>query len=63
MQRGALAMDTYGIGVLSLIKLPNAAYTNITQSWCADDLRALSMYSNIELYFNFLRQSLPGRGY
>ena len=49
---GPLALVTYDIGVLLLIKRLKAAYLDVTQTWYADDVGALGTYENIMSYFN-----------
>ena len=58
-----LAIVTYGIHTLPMIKQLKAIYPDSTQPWYADNAGGLGMYDNIELYFNFIKQSIPGSGY
>ena len=62
-QGDPISIATYGIGVLPLIKLLKAEFTDITQPWYVDDTGALIMFSNVELYFNLLKRFGPGCGY
>ena len=63
IQKDALAMFAYGIGVLLMIKQLKAAYPDITHPWYAENAGSLGTYNNIELYFNFIKESSPGCGY
>ena len=63
MQGYPLAMVTYGIGVILMIKQLKAAYTNVTRPWYDDNAGALGTYDNIQLYFNSLKQFGMGHGY
>ena len=63
MQGVSFSMVAYDIGVLPLIKQMKALYPDIPQSWYADDAGALSMYNNIELYFNLIKHFFVVRGY
>ena len=45
-------MVAYCIGLLLLIKRLKAAYIDVTKPWYANDAGALSMFDNMELYFN-----------
>ena len=60
---GPLAIVTYGIGVLPLIKQMKTAYLDVIQTWYDDNLGALGTYKNIRLYFISLKQFFPGHGY
>ena len=62
-QGHTLDMVAYVIGVLPLIKQLKVEYPDITYPWYADNALALGTFGNIELYFNFLKQSVPGHGY
>ena len=56
-------MVAYGIGVLPLIKRLKVVYPDVTQPWYADDAGLLSIFDNLELYFNSLKRNGPARGY
>ena len=58
-----LAMIAYSIGVLLLIKLPKEEFTDLTQTWYADDASALGTFTNIKLYFNSLKRFVPSHEY
>ena len=62
-QGGPLAMVTYFIGVIPLIKLLKEAYTNVIQSWYSDDTGELGTLNKIGLYFNLLKRFVPERVY
>ena len=62
-QGGPLAMVDYGIGVLLFVKQLKAQYLGVTRPWYADDVGSLGTYENIRLYFNLLKQTVPGCGY
>ena len=62
-QEEPLDMVAYGIGVICMMKQLKETYPDVTKPWYVDDEGALGTYDNIELYFNSLRQSVPGRGY
>ena len=49
-----LAMITYGLGIIPLIKNLKTAHPGITQPWYAEDAGALGTFGNIEEYFNCL---------
>ena len=63
MQEDPLAMLSYTIGVLPLIKILKVEYPDVTHTWCADDDGALGTFDNIELYFNLFKKIGPGCGY
>ena len=63
MQGGPLYIVVYGIRVLPVIKQMKAEHLYVTQPWYAYYTGELGTYGNIELYFNFLKKSGPGRGY
>ena len=50
MQEEPLAVVSYNIGVLPLIKLLKASYPDIAQPLCDDDDGALGTFDNVELY-------------
>ena len=58
-----LAMIAYSIGVLLLIKLPKEEFTDLTQTWYADDAGSLGTFANIKLYSNSLKRFVPGHEY
>ena len=62
-QEDPLAMVAYGIGFLPFIKRLKAAYPDVTHPWYADNTGELVTYDNLELYFNLLKQPIPGCGY
>ena len=55
-----LAMFTYGIGIILLMKLPKAEFTDVTQPWYSDDAGALSTFANFELNFNYSKTIRSG---
>ena len=62
-QGDPLAMITYGIGVLPLIReLPNA-HPRVTQPWYADDVGAVGTFQQIKEHFRDLQARGPARGY
>ena len=63
MQGVPLAMVTYGIGVLLMIKQLKVAYPDVNQPWYAEDAGALGTFDNIGLYFKTLKLFGPGCGY
>ena len=63
MQGEALAMVTYGISVLPLIKRPKVWYPDVTQTWCANDDGVVGTFTNIDLCFNLLKRFGLGHGY
>ena len=62
-QGDPLAMASYDIGFLPLIKRLKLEYTYVTQPWYADDAVALCTFDNIGLYFISLKKFSLGRGY
>ena len=58
-----LAMVSYGIGVLPLIKRLKVEYPDVTQPWYDEDAGAIGMYKNTELYYISLTQFSTGHGY
>ena len=54
MQDNPLAIVSYGLGVLLLIKKLKGAHPGVTHPWYADDAGALGTFLNIEDYFNSL---------
>ena len=63
MKGDPLAMVAYCIGDLLLIKNLKAEHPDDNQPCHADDAGALGTYGNIEIYFNSLKHSGPGREY
>ena len=63
MQRYPLAIFSYGIFILTLIKQLKAEYPDVTQPWYSENSGALGKFSNIKLYFNSPKRFIPGRGY
>ena len=62
-QGGALAMVAYCIGILPLTKQLKAEFPDITQLWYTEYASAIGTSASVELYFNFIKQFGPGRGY
>ena len=58
-----LAMITYCIKVILIIKWTKAEYPDITKPWYADNTGAMGTSANIELYFNSLKKLSPGFEY
>ena len=54
MQGEALDMVTYGIGIIPIIKLLKAEFSEVAHPWFAENDCALGTFANFELYFNFL---------
>ena len=52
MQRYPLAMATYVIGIIPLIKQLKAEFPDIPYTWYAYNICALGMFAKIDLYFN-----------
>ena len=50
-QGDQLAVVTYGIGILLIIKWTKAEFTNVTKPCYTDDEGAFSRFANVELYF------------
>ena len=63
MQGDPLAVVSYGIIFLTLIKSLKSAYPGIIQPWYADDARSLGMFDHMELYFKSLKLDGPERWY
>ena len=63
MQGDPLAMVTYGIGILPLIKNLKTGFPGIIHPWCAADADALGMFSRAEEYFHSLARYVPGQVY
>ena len=49
-----MAMVSYAIVVLPLIKRLKSAYLDVTQPWYSDDTGELGKFDNLERYFNSL---------
>ena len=62
-QGDPLAMITYGISILPLIKNLKRAIPDVTQPWYADDAGALGKFVIIETYFDLMTRQGLGRGY
>ena len=62
-QGDPLAMITFGIGILPLIKNLRRDLPDINQPWYTDDSGALGIFARSETYFNFLTRQGPRRGY
>ena len=54
-QGDSLAMVTYGIGILLLIKPLKEEFTDATYPWYDVDSGALGTFSNVMLYFNSIK--------
>ena len=62
-QGGPLAMITYRIRILPLIKNLKQAIPDVTQPWYADNAGALGTFTRLENYFDSLTHQGPGQGY
>ena len=62
-QGDPLAMISYKIGILPLIKNLKQEIPDVTQPWYADDAGALGTFTRIETYFNLLTRQGLGHGY
>ena len=62
-QGDPLEMIVYGFGILPLINKLKRDILDVTQTWYADDARALGTFAIIETYLNLLTCQGPGRGY
>ena len=58
-----LYIVAYWVGVLLLTKHLKPVYPDVTQTWYAENSWALSMFDNLERYFNSLKHTGPDRGY
>ena len=56
-------MFIYGIGILLMTKNLKAEFPDVTHPWYSDNAGALGTFTNVELYFNLLKQFRPGHGY
>ena len=50
-QGGSLAIVTYSIGILLMIKKLKADFTDVAQPWYAEDPVALGTFTIVESYF------------
>ena len=50
-----LAMVSYGIGVLPMIKQSEAEFPDATQTWYTDNYSGLGTFTNVKVYLNFLK--------
>ena len=62
-QGDPLAMITYGIDILPLIKNLKRVIPDVPQPWYSDDAGALGMFTRLETYFYFLTCQGLGWGY
>ena len=62
-QGNPLAMISYGIGFLTLIRELWKAHPRFTQPWYADDAGAGGMFQQILEHFQDLQERGPARGY
>ena len=62
-QGDPLAMITYGIGLLPLIRELRGAHPRVTQLWYADDAGAGGKFSHILEHLRDLQERGPERGY
>ena len=62
-QGDALAMITYGIGVLPLIWELRDPHPRVTQPWYADDAGAGGAFKEVQAHFQDLQSMGPARGY
>ena len=62
-QGGPLAMITYRIGILPLIKNLKQEIPAITHPWHADNAVALGTLSRLGTYFDLVTHQGPGHGY
>ena len=58
-----LAMLAYRIVIIFLIKRLKSTHPDITQPWYTENAGALSMFDNLEQYFNLLKRNDLDRGY
>ena len=63
MQGDPLAMITYRIGIIPLIKNIKREIPDITQPWYADYARDLGTFTRLETYFDSITCQGPGRVY
>ena len=56
MKGGPIAMITYRVGILPLIKNLKRAIPDVTHHWYADDSGALGTFARIETFFYFLKR-------
>ena len=62
-QGNPLATVAYNNKALPPKKCQKSAYTDVTQSWYADDSGALGTFDKLEQHFNSLKHHGPDRGY
>ena len=62
-QGDPLAIITYNIGILPLIKNLKREIPDVPQSWYADDAGDLGMVARLETYFDLITCQGPGQGY
>ena len=55
-------MVACGIGILPLMKHLKTEYPIFTQTWYNDNDGALGVFTNVQLYFNDLKQHGAGQG-
>ena len=63
MQGYPLAVVTYDIRILPLIKRLKSTYPDATQTWYANNYGSLGTFDNLEQYFNLLKRNGPDQGY
>ena len=63
IQADPLAMITYGISILPLIKNLKRVIPDVTHPWYDDDSGALGTFARLETYFDSLKCQGPGQGY
>ena len=56
-------MVAYGIEIIPMIKQMKAQFPDVTQTWYANHAGAIGTFSNVDLYFNFLKRFVPGCGH
>ena len=52
-------MITYSIGILPIIKKLKTHFPDVTQSWRADDARALGSFVRVKEYLHLLKLHGP----
>ena len=62
-QGDPLAIISYVIGILPLIKNFKQEIPDFTNPWYADNVRYLGTFVRIDNYFNSITRQGPGRGY
>ena len=63
MQEDPLAIITYAIGILPLIKNIKTDFHDITETWYADYTGSLGMSARVKEYFHLLERHDPGQRY